>query len=54
MMEIGLETFSYHLAFGRGFVNVFDFISRTAELGLDGVQIKTLTCTVDINQASTP
>jgi sugar phosphate isomerase/epimerase len=38
-MEWGLETFSYHLAFGRGRMDIFDFIRRTADLGLDGVQI---------------
>ena len=38
-MLLGLETFSYHLAFAYGKMNVFDFIQRTAELGLDGVQI---------------
>ena len=38
-MELGLETFSYHLAFGRGRMNTFDFINRTVELGLVGVQI---------------
>lgn len=38
-MELGLESFSYHLAFGRGRMDVFDFIGRTAELGLACVQI---------------
>ena len=38
-MLLGLETFSYHLAFAFGRMDVFDFIERTAELGLDGVQI---------------
>ena len=38
-MLLGLETFSYHLAFAYGQMNIFDFIQRTAELGLDGVQI---------------
>ena len=38
-MLLGLETFSYHLAFAYGTMNVFDFIERTAELGLDGVEI---------------
>jgi len=38
-MLLGLETFSYHLAFAYGKMNIFDFIQRTAELGLDGVQI---------------
>ncbi len=38
-MLLGLETFSYHLAFAYGKMDIFDFIQRTAELGLDGVQI---------------
>lgn len=38
-MLLGLETFSYHLAFNLGAMDVFGFIRRTAELGLDGVQI---------------
>ena len=38
-MLLGLETFSYYLAFSYGKMNIFDFIKRTAELGLDGVQI---------------
>ncbi|MBT3272073.1 MAG: sugar phosphate isomerase/epimerase [Spirochaetales bacterium] len=38
-MELGLETFSYHLAFRRGMMTTFDFIKRTAELGLAGVEI---------------
>jgi len=38
-MLLGLETFSYHLAFAHGKMDVFDFIRRTAELGLDGVEI---------------
>ena len=38
-MLLGLETFSYHLAFAYGKMDIFDFIERTAELGLDGVQI---------------
>lgn len=38
-MLLGLETFSYHLAFAYGKMDVFGFIKRTAELGLDGVQI---------------
>jgi hypothetical protein len=32
-MLLGLETFSYHLAFAYGEMNIFDFIERTAELG---------------------
>lgn len=38
-MKWGLETFSYHLAFGRGRMDILGFIRRTAELGLEGVQI---------------
>lgn len=38
-MLLGLETFSYHLAYGQGAMTVFDFLRRTAELGLDGAQI---------------
>ena len=38
-MLLGLETFSYHLAFAYGKMSIFDFIERTAELGLDGVQV---------------
>jgi len=38
-MKLGLETFSYHLALGSGRMDVFDFIRRAHELGLDGVQI---------------
>ncbi len=38
-MKIGLETESYHLHFQNGRMDIFDFIERTAELGLDGVQI---------------
>jgi sugar phosphate isomerase/epimerase len=38
-MLLGLETFSYHLAFAYGRMDIFNFIERTAELGLDGVQI---------------
>ena len=38
-MLLGLETFSYHLAFAYGTMNLFDFITRTSELGLDGVEI---------------
>jgi hypothetical protein len=39
-MLLGLETFSYHLAFAYGKMDIFKFIQRTAQLGLDGVQIK--------------
>ena len=38
-MLLGLETFSYHLAFAYGKMNILNFIERTAEFGLDGVQI---------------
>ena len=38
-MLLGLETFSYHLAFAYGEMDIFGFIERTASLGLDGVEI---------------
>lgn len=38
-MQLGLETFSYHLAFAWGEMDVFDFTRRTRDLGLDGVQL---------------
>ncbi|CAH2214576.1 sugar phosphate isomerase/epimerase family protein [Tepidibacter aestuarii] len=38
-MRIGLETESYHLAFQNGLMDIFGFIRKTAELGLDGVMI---------------
>ncbi len=38
-MKIGLETESYHLLFQNGRMDIFDFIKKTAELGLDGVMI---------------
>ncbi|MTK14065.1 MAG: sugar phosphate isomerase/epimerase [Clostridiaceae bacterium] len=38
-MKIGLETESYHLLFQNGRMDIFDFIKKTAELGLDGVII---------------
>ncbi|GAA0725747.1 TIM barrel protein [Clostridium malenominatum] len=38
-MKIGLETESYHLHFQNNRMNIFDFIKKTSELGLDGVQI---------------
>lgn len=38
-MLLGLETFSYHLWFSDGRMDVFRYIERCAELGLDGVQI---------------
>jgi len=38
-MKIGLETESYHLQFISGKMDIFGFIRKTAELGLDGVMI---------------
>ncbi|MBT2605957.1 sugar phosphate isomerase/epimerase [Bacillus sp. ISL-53] len=38
-MKIGLETESYHLQFITGRMDIFSFIRKTAELGLDGVMI---------------
>lgn len=38
-MKIGLETESYHLQFITGRMDVFGFIRKTAELGLDGVML---------------
>ena len=38
-MLLGLETFSYHRWFACGRMDVFDFITRCAELGLAGVQL---------------
>lgn len=38
-MKIGLETESYHLQFITGRMDIFGFIRKTAELGLDGVMI---------------
>lgn len=38
-MKIGLETESYHLQFISGRMDVFQFIRKTAELGLDGVML---------------
>ena len=38
-MLLGLETFSYHLAFAYGKMDIFDFIKRTAEFELDGVEM---------------
>ena len=38
-MLLGLEPFSYHLAFAYGKMDIFDFIKRTAEFELDGVEI---------------
>lgn len=39
VMKIGLETFSYHMAFHLKRMDVFGFIERAHALGLDGVQI---------------
>ncbi len=39
--RLGLETFSYHLALGRGRMDIPGFISRCAELGLAGAQLNT-------------
>ncbi len=39
LMKIGLETESYHLKFITGRMDVFGFIKKTAELGLDGVML---------------
>ncbi|HAZ3111498.1 TPA: sugar phosphate isomerase/epimerase, partial [Escherichia coli] len=38
-MKLGLETESYHLFFQQGMMDIFDFIDKTSELGLDGVEI---------------
>ena len=38
-MLLGLETFSYYLAFATGKMDIFDFIYQAKALGLDGVQI---------------
>lgn len=38
-MKIGLESFSYYLAFSSNKMDIFSFIRKTKELGLDGVQI---------------
>jgi sugar phosphate isomerase/epimerase len=38
-MLLGLETFSYHLAFGMGAMDIPGFIERCATFGLDGVQL---------------
>ncbi|MAE63952.1 MAG: hypothetical protein CMJ18_06730 [Phycisphaeraceae bacterium] len=38
-MLLGLHTFSYHLAFRWGEMDLVGFIHRAAELGLDGVQL---------------
>lgn len=41
-MKIGLETESYHLLFQNGLMDIFEFIRKTAELGLDGVMINVI------------
>jgi sugar phosphate isomerase/epimerase len=38
-MQLGLESFSYHLAFTMGRMDIFEFIQRAAQLGLEGIQI---------------
>lgn len=38
-MKIGIESESYHLLFQNKRMDVFSFIDKAAELGLDGVQI---------------
>lgn len=38
-MLIGLETFSYYLAFSSGKMDMFSFIHQTKDLGLEGIQI---------------
>lgn len=38
-MRIGLETFSYHLAFSAAKMDLFAYIERCVSLGLDGVQL---------------
>ena len=38
-MLLGLETFSYYLAFSFGKMDIFTFIRKAKKLGLDGVQI---------------
>jgi hypothetical protein len=37
-MLLGLETFSYHLAFAYRQMDVFSIIQRASDLGLDGFQ----------------
>lgn len=41
-MKIGLETESYHLFFQNGLMDIYRFIKRAAELGLDGVMINVI------------
>ena len=38
-MLLGLESFSYHLAFSSGKMDIFSVIKKAMEPGLDGVQI---------------
>ncbi len=38
-MKIGLDTESCHLLFHNGIIDIFGFIRKTAEMGLDGVMI---------------
>ena len=38
-MLLGLHTFSYHLAFRWGQMDLFGFVRRAADLGLEGVQL---------------
>jgi len=38
-MQLGMETFSYHIAFGTGEMDIFGFIERCASFELDGVQL---------------
>ena len=38
-LRLGMETFSYHLALAAGRMDVPGFVTRCAELGLDGVQL---------------
>lgn len=38
-MLLGLESFSYYLAFSAGKMDIFGFIRKAKALGLDGVQI---------------
>ena len=38
-MKLGLETESYHVHFQHHRMDIFDFINKAVEFGLDGVQI---------------
>ena len=40
-LQLGMETFSYHLAIASGRMDILEFITRCAELGMDGVQLNT-------------